>query len=67
MKKVDKVDLNNFILELGDDLEDIDEIDYFDSEDEYWESVRKKRFKDVFCLKCCRYYLKYRRYGDEDF
>lgn len=67
VKKVDKADLNNFTLEPGDDSEDTDETDYFDSEDEYWESVRKKRFKDVFCLKCRRHHPKYRRHGDEDF
>lgn len=67
VKKVDKADLNNFTLKPGDDSEDTDETDYFDSEDEYWESVRKKRFKDVFCLKCRRHHPKHRRHGDEDF
>lgn len=67
VKKVDKADLNNFTLEPGDDSEDTDETDYFDSEDEYWESVKKKRFKDVFCLKCRRHHPKHRRHGDEDF
>lgn len=57
--------LNIFTLKPGDDSEDTDETDYFDSEDEYWESVRKKRFEDVFCLKCRRHHPKHSRHGDE--
>lgn len=67
VKKVDKANLNNFTLEPGDDSEDTDETDYFDSEDEYWESVRKKRFEDAFCPKCLRYHPTHSRHGDEDF
>lgn len=67
VNNVAKADLNNFTLEPDDDSEDTDETDYFDSEDEYWESVRKKKIEDIFCLKCLRHHPQHSGHGNVDF
>lgn len=39
--------------------DDVDETDYFDSEDEYWDSLKNKNIEDnpSLCLHCLTYHL----------
>lgn len=38
-------------------FEDLDETDYFDSEDEYWDTLRNKNIKEEVCQHCHSYHL----------
>lgn len=40
-------------------FDDLDEIDYFDSEDEYWEKSKNKKIEDnlLVCVYCFLYYF----------
>lgn len=36
---------------------ELDEIDYFDSEDEYWDNFWNKEIREEICFYCYFYYL----------
>lgn len=38
-------------------FDDLDETDYFDSEDEYWDTLRDKDIKEDICQHCQSYHL----------
>lgn len=38
-------------------FDDFDETDYFDSEDEYWDTLRNKNIKEEVCQHCHSYHL----------
>lgn len=38
-------------------FDDLDETDYFDSEDEYWDTLRDKDIKEEICQHCQSYHL----------
>lgn len=38
-------------------FDDLDETDYFDSEDEYWDTLRNKNIKEEVCQHCHSYHL----------
>ena len=43
---------NQFSVDVNKLSYDRDETDYFDSEDEYWESITEKEMENVFCPRC---------------
>ena len=43
---------NQFSVDVNKLSDDRDETDYFDSEDEYWESITEKEMENVFCPSC---------------
>lgn len=48
----------------GDALMDsVDEVDYFDSEDEYWENLREESIKSNFCMRCNLYHPPHNFFG----